>query len=453
VLSAACAVDSDAIFKHFKLAGSGAVVAAVSGGGDSLALLFLLKDYLDRQPNAPRLVAVTVDHGLRAKAADEARAVALLCLGHGIAHRTLRWTGAKPATGVPAAAREARYRLLAEAATAEDATLVLTGHTLDDQIETVEMRQSRGAKGSADGRGLAGMAPATLYGGWLWVLRPLLGASRAALRDYLRGRSIAWFDDPTNVDSKYERARVRVLSSGSASQPIAAEAALRRVESGVNAAQLIRTHARLAAPGLIVLDGNFASEPDHDPAIYALRILLAAAGGTEQLPDVARVAALYDRLGRGSFRATLSRAVVDARRGATFVRRENRGIAAGSGLAAGDIWDGRFRIGGLPAGATIAAFGQAKAAAMSASDASGCSTAGEAPASLRRAALAVEPALWRDGLCHGPATESGAARRIIAPWARFLPSFDLEPARAVAELLGTDIPPEPPLPGHKERKG
>jgi tRNA(Ile)-lysidine synthase len=457
VLSAVSEIDCNRIFKQFELAGSSVVVAAVSGGGDSLALLFLLKAHLDRQPGAPRLVAVTVDHGLRAEAADEARTVASLCRTHGIAHRTVRWIGTKPATGVPAAAREARYRLLAEAAASEGASLLLTGHTLDDQIETVEMRQARSANGSGDGRGLAGMAPATLYDGRMWILRPLLGTSRAALRDYLRGRSITWFDDPTNVDAAYERARLRAATAaGQDIKPARSRidaAASERIALGEAAADLIRTHAELAAPGLIAVDRNFASGRDRDAAVYALRILLAAAGGTEQLPDVARVAALDDRLGRESFRATLSRAVVDTRRDTTFVRRENRGIAAGSGLAAGDIWDGRFRIGAPPAGAMIAAFGQANAAAMSASDAADSSAAGEAPASLRRAALAVEPALWRDGLCQGLAADAGAARRIIAPWARFLPSFDLEPARAVAELVGADIPPEPPLPGHKERKG
>ncbi len=137
----------------------------------------------------------------------------------------------------------------------EGTDLVLTGHTLDDQIETVDMRRARGAKGPGDGRGLAGMAPATLYDGRSWLLRPLLGTERAALRAWLTERAIGWIDDPTNVDSKYERARLRAATAigqdtQSARSRIAA-AASERAALGEAAAALIRTHAKLAAPGLV----------------------------------------------------------------------------------------------------------------------------------------------------------------------------------------------------------
>ena len=85
MLSAGGSIDPDAIFQQFDLTRRGAVVAAVSGGSDSLALLFLLKDFLDRASPATRLVAVTIDHGLRAAAAAEAGAVAALCRRFGIA--------------------------------------------------------------------------------------------------------------------------------------------------------------------------------------------------------------------------------------------------------------------------------------------------------------------------------------------------------------------------------
>src|SRR3981189_1605943 len=106
-----------------------AIVLAVSGGPDSIALMWLAARWRRALKRGPRLIAVTVDHGLRPEAAREAREVKRLAQALDLPHRTLRWTGAKPKTGLPAAARDARYRLLIQAARAHDAGHVLTAHT------------------------------------------------------------------------------------------------------------------------------------------------------------------------------------------------------------------------------------------------------------------------------------------------------------------------------------
>lgn len=146
-----------------------AVVLAVSGGPDSTALLWLAARWRAARKKGPALLAVTVDHGLRKEAAGEARAVAKLARRLGIAHRTLRWTGAKPKTGLSQAARAVRYRLLAQVARKAGAPAVLTAHTRDDQAETMLIRMSRGSGLT----GLAGMQrvsflphPSPEWGGW-----------------------------------------------------------------------------------------------------------------------------------------------------------------------------------------------------------------------------------------------------------------------------------------------
>lgn len=432
-------------------------VAAVSGGSDSTALLLLLKQHLDRTAPSARLLAVTIDHDLRPGSAAEAQAVAKLCAERGIAHRILAWSGRKPSTGLPAAAREARYRLLAEAARAEGIGLIVTGHTADDQAETVLMRQARDdGRESAEmaGRGLAGMAPATLYDWREWIVRPLLGTRRSALRDFLRREQVGWADDPTNIDEAFERPRVRAALAGESAEQtndallLAGQAAVERRQLGAGAADLIHRFASQPVIGLIRLDPRLLSSEDDRAAVYALRILLATAGGVAFLPDQARSEALFGRLKAGFLCATLSRTVVDFRRAGLFLRREARGLPPAATVTDNAVWDGRRRI-TLNDGSDallIAPLGATTAKRLAID-------AGETPANLMRAALAAEPALRQafedPGLAHGePGSPGFASRQVVSPFARFLPSFDLVPARAVAGLIGASLLPLPPWRGH-----
>jgi tRNA(Ile)-lysidine synthase len=183
-----------------------ALVLAVSGGPDSIALMWLAARWRRALARGPRLLAVTVDHGLRLEAAAEAREVSRLARALGLSHRTLRWTGAKPRSGLPAAARAARYRLLAEVARSSGATHILTAHTLDDQAETLLMRLLRGS-GIA---GLGAMARETDRDG-VRLARPLLEISKAQLIATLEKAKIGFADDPTNRDPNFTRPRLRRL--------------------------------------------------------------------------------------------------------------------------------------------------------------------------------------------------------------------------------------------------
>lgn len=204
-------IDCNTIFSDDDFIDIGCVIAAVSGGSDSLALLFLLQDFFRRLAHPPRLIAVTVDHVLRPESAQEARDVAALCATSGIEHKTMNWTDKKPQSALSYQARLARYRLLCEAAENYGARMIATGHTLDDQVETYLMRRARNHNddNAAQTRGLAAMARISFLNNHIRLLRPLLGTRRNQLREYLQTRNISWVDDPSNDNPKYERVRVR----------------------------------------------------------------------------------------------------------------------------------------------------------------------------------------------------------------------------------------------------
>ena len=220
------ASQAKALFADWKAAP--AIVLAVSGGPDSIALMWLAARWRRVLARGPRLIAVTVDHGLRPEAAREARDVKRLAKEFDLPHRTLRWTGAKPKTGLPAAARAARYRLLARAAQASGATHILTAHTRDDQAETLLMRMLRGS-GIA---GLAAMAREIEREG-VWLARPLLDIPKSQLIATLKRAKIAFADDPTNRDTAFTRPRLRAI------MPVLAE-------EGCDSRNLARLASRLA---------------------------------------------------------------------------------------------------------------------------------------------------------------------------------------------------------------
>lgn len=177
---------------------------AVSGGSDSLALLFLAMGWAAGRD--VRVKVATVDHGLRPEAAAEATRVAGICGSLGVSHETLHWAGWDGRGNLQATARAARYGLLAGWSLAHGLDAVALGHTVDDQAETFLMRLARGA--GVDG--LAAMRARFRRDGAGFV-RPVLGLRRDDLRAYLMGRRIGWCDDPSNADTAFARVKARAV--------------------------------------------------------------------------------------------------------------------------------------------------------------------------------------------------------------------------------------------------
>jgi len=311
------------------LAREPALVLAVSGGPDSTALMWLAVRWRKRIRTGPKLVAVTVDHGLRKQSVAEARAVKQLATSLGVEHVTMRWTGAKPSTGIPAAARDARYALLAKAARNAGATCILTAHTLDDQAETFLMRMSRGSGLT----GLAAMGQVSRHvsrHGHVGIVRPLLDQPKSRLIATLEKAGIPFADDPTNRDTAFTRPRWRKLMPELA-------------EEGLHARNIARLAWRLARADEAL---DIVVDRAESTLVYAVggrRLIEAAAFLT--LPNEVALRLLHraiDRVGHegpaelGKVEELLSEVVGTARENTRSLRRTLAGalIDVGRGTIA-----------------------------------------------------------------------------------------------------------------------
>ena len=182
------------------------VAAAVSGGPDSLALAALLQEAAQVNAGRPELHVITIDHGLRDESADEARKVKRLVNSWpSTRHVTLTWTGDKPDTGLQEAARRARYQLMGDYCRQQAITHVFTAHHADDQAETVLFRLARGS--GLDG--LAGMPYRQVISDDINLFRPLLDIEKRHLIATCNVRGLAYRHDPTNMDTRFTRPRLR----------------------------------------------------------------------------------------------------------------------------------------------------------------------------------------------------------------------------------------------------
>ncbi|KAB2788873.1 tRNA lysidine(34) synthetase TilS [Brucella anthropi] len=439
------------LFEPFGFEQAKAVIAAVSGGSDSLGLLFLLRDYMAMLQNPPRLIAVTVDHQLRAESKAEAENVGLLCRQYGIEHRILVWDEAKPTSGLAAAARTARYRLLVQAARDVGGAFIVTGHTQDDQIETFLMRKERSAH--AEARGLAAMSLRSLLDGLglegsVELDRPLLSVSRQTLRDELRSRGINWVDDPSNANTEYERPRIRLGIAAEADRQVVldqiaeAGAARERDNAALIAALGDPASLRVDAAGTLLVDPQlYAALPGNARRLFS-GLLAAIAGGRRFLPGDSERSRI-ERVLSGdddTRRLTVFGALIE--RGASgsshrFLREKRNLPKLHLEPDKPIVWDGRFRF--LNEGMMdfeLAAPGRQELADFLKSQ-------NIEIESRKREALLVSPALYRDGrlfalpfLSDGNFLQDIHIERHFAIFDHVLPGHDFDLARAMEARIG-----------------
>jgi tRNA(Ile)-lysidine synthase len=357
------------LFAHLPEPAEASVALAVSGGSDSMAMMVLFADWLGRQgSDCGRHIVLTVDHHLRAQSGAEARGVAERAAALGFRHVVLDWQDPKPSTGLQAAARAARYRLMGDYLAVQGVTTLLVAHTRDDQAETLLMRLARGS--GLDG--LAAIAPSREAdvrqdGAPLEVVRPLLGVTKARLQATLKERAIAWVEDPSNAEPAFERTRWRALRSdlealGLSNETLALSA--RRLQRA-RAALEAMTDAQCSAPGLVHTHPLGAFRIDRQqlrrvPEEIALRLVgrcIAAAGGAFEPVPLAALEPVVARVwGGGPGDAdggwTLARAQIKARGKAIAIEREPGRIPPAAATVVGGaklLWDGRFRVEIAPA--------------------------------------------------------------------------------------------------------
>ncbi len=330
------------------------IAVAVSGGADSMALT-LLADRWARDLGG-RVSALTVDHGLRPDSDTEAVRVGRWLKGRGIDHRILTWTGDKPGSGIQAAARQARYGLMAAMCRGAGVLHLLCAHHLEDQAETFLLRLGR----SSGIDGLAAMSPVLEIDG-IRLLRPLLQMPKDRLREMLAALDQDWIEDPSNDNPAFARIRIRKTLPGlaaagvSAASLAAAAAAMARVRIALEAtaSALLGRGAFVHPSGYIGLDGRLLFDAPEEISLRALSRTLMCVGGGVYPSSLQKLENLHEKMkahlwqSGGWKGATLGRCkIVPGPNDRFHIIREMRNLPARRAVPeSGNLhWDQRFNL-------------------------------------------------------------------------------------------------------------
>jgi tRNA(Ile)-lysidine synthase len=275
---------------------------AVSGGGDSMALMLLAVEWAKKHSRAQPVV-LTVDHGLRPHSMREAYEVIRRAQAAGLHAHVLPWHGPKPSSDIEAAARDARYNLLGAWCSAHGVAGLYLAHTLDDQAETFLLRLARGS--GLDG--LAAMRSVSDLPSPRWntvkLVRPLLAERRQRLRSLLKERGEAWLEDPLNRDPRFARTRLRsawpvLKECGLSPERIAAAAShLARARQALDedTRSLLARACRFDG-GSAVLDAAAIAAAPAEVALRCLAFVLMRVSGRVYRPRFERLQRLYSEI-------------------------------------------------------------------------------------------------------------------------------------------------------------
>jgi len=334
------------------------VLLALSGGGDSVALLHLLIDAI----GAPRVRAVVVDHALREGSAVDAVRARGFAEAQGVRAEVLTLAWSSSASRAQEAARESRYRAICAYARAEGLNTLVAAHTADDQAETVLMRA---AKGSA-WRGLAGIAPFAFAPLWpegrgIALARPLLGSRREGLRAYLSERGADWIEDPANTNAAYERVRVRerlheLEAQGFDPMRLVGVASRLRARADALDAAAVELIQRAVQAGLTTHVSLASWHARRDVRLRVLSVLIAAASGSSRELPWGDLEALERRVMDANHRGSTYGGVAfsPAEGGLALTREPGAVLGRADGAAplpqlmlaknVEAVWDGRLSI-------------------------------------------------------------------------------------------------------------